>query len=195
MAWTKAAHTFRHECDIQRTPQQSLFEGGHQRNTIRSPAVSPAIPIPINNHDQTHPKNIKKRDSFSEMNDPTRYFSKERDLAKRCNRWNRTSRSNICICIYVYSFPFSIVLVYVYAHKSGSMYKSTAIFHCTFIAPNEDCRSEQNSTKQKNKSFYLIHPVNLNVVVWSLHDKYNQESITKWLVATCAIIGREVKAS
>ena len=102
MAWTKAAHTFRHECDIQRTPQKSLFEGGHQRNTIRSPAVSPAIPIPINNHDQTHPKNIKKRDSFSEMNDPTRYFSKERDLAKRCNRRNRTSRTNIGIYICIF---------------------------------------------------------------------------------------------
>ncbi len=109
------------------------------------------------------------------LNDPTRYFLKEGELAKRCNRSGRNIKYTF--------FLFSDVLIY--AHRTGNMYKihGELPLHLMKIM---DLNSEKNS-KQK-KSFHLIHPRKSFVVFAS-----NAGEKTTWLATINAAIGREVK--
>lgn len=106
------------------------------------------------------------------LNDPTRYFLKEGELAKRCNRTGRNNKYTF--------FLFSDVLIY--AHRSGEMYKihGELPLHLMKIM-------DLNSSKQK-KSFHLIHPRKSFVI-----SAYNRESKSTWLATINAAIGREVK--
>jgi len=106
------------------------------------------------------------------LNDPTRYFLKEGELAKRCNRTGRNNKYTF--------FLFSDVLIY--AHKSGESYKihGELPLHLMKIM-------DLNSAKQK-KSFHLIHPRKSFVI-----SAQSKEAKATWLATINAAIGREVK--
>ena len=106
------------------------------------------------------------------LNDPTRYFLKEGELAKRCNRTGRNMKYTF--------FLFSDVLIY--AHKSNGMYKihGELPLHLMKIM-------DLKSAKQK-RSFHLIHPRKSFVITTgSINEK------SAWLATINAAIGREVK--
>uniref|UniRef100_A0A7S3VDI2 Uncharacterized protein n=1 Tax=Chaetoceros debilis TaxID=122233 RepID=A0A7S3VDI2_9STRA len=109
------------------------------------------------------------------LNDPTRYFVKEGELFKRCNRSGRTIK-------YMF-FLFSDVLIY--AHKSGDKYKihGELPLHLMKIM---DLNSER--TSRQKKSFHLIHP-RKSFIVYAL----DVDDKTTWLATINAAIGREVK--
>ena len=112
------------------------------------------------------------------MNDPTRYFLREGELAKRCNRTGRNVKYNF--------FLFSDVLVY--AHKGGGMYKihGELPLHLMKIM---DLSNGTNEKKSKHsRSFHLIHPRKSFVV----YAKSPEEKAI-WLNTINAAIGREVK--
>jgi len=104
------------------------------------------------------------------LNDPTRYFVKEGELAKRCNRTGRKIKYTF--------FLFSDVLIY--ANKAGGMYKihGELPLHLMKIM---DLHSGQ-------RSFHLIHPRKSFVIFAS-----NTNEKATWLATINAAIGREVK--
>jgi hypothetical protein len=112
------------------------------------------------------------------LNDPTRYFLKEGELAKRCNRTGRNTKYTF--------FLFSDVLVY--ARKDGGMHKihGELPLHLMKIM---DLSNAMNEKKSKHtRSFHLIHPRKSFVVF----AKSSEEKLT-WLDTINAAIGREVK--
>lgn len=112
------------------------------------------------------------------LNDPTRYFVKEGELAKRCNRTGRNVKYSF--------FLFSDVLIY--AHKIGGMFKihGELPLHLMKIM---DLSSNMNDKKAKHaRSFHLIHPRKSFVVFAT-----TEENKLSWLETINTAIGREVK--
>mmetsp|Transcript_2723 Transcript_2723/g.4095 ORF Transcript_2723/g.4095 Transcript_2723/m.4095 type:complete len:407 (+) Transcript_2723:1-1221(+) len=111
------------------------------------------------------------------LNDPTRYFQKEGELCKRCNRTGRNIKYTF--------FLFSDVLIY--ASKAGGMHKihGELPLHLMKIM---DLSSRQDKSSKQKRSFHLIHPRKSFVVFAA-----NTEEKATWLDTINAAIGREVK--
>lgn len=112
------------------------------------------------------------------LNDPTRYFVKEGELAKKCNRTGRNVKYTF--------FLFSDVLVY--AQKNSGMFKihGELPLHLMKIMDLSNGMNMKN-TKQ-SRSLHLIHPRKSFVVFAK-----SAEEKSMWLETINTAIGREVK--
>ncbi len=111
------------------------------------------------------------------LNDPTRYFVQEGELAKRCNRTGRNVRYTF--------FLFSDVLIY--ANQNAGMFK----IHGELPLHLMKIMNLSNGNEKKSKhsrSFHVIHPRKSFVVFAS-----TSEEKATWLTTINTAISREVK--
>jgi len=112
------------------------------------------------------------------LNDPTRYFLKEGELSKRCNRTGRNVKYTF--------FLFSDVLIY--AHNAGGMFKIHGELPLHLMKIMNLSGSTNDKKSKKLRSFHLIHPRKSFVV----HAATPEEKAV-WLDTINKTIGREVK--
>lgn len=110
------------------------------------------------------------------LNDPTRYFVKDGELVKRCNRTGRSVKYTF--------FLFSDVLVY--ARKSGSMFRIHGELPLHLMKIMD--LSTGSEKKKHSRSFHLIHPRKSFVVFAKTEDEKGD-----WLKTINIAIGREVR--
>lgn len=111
------------------------------------------------------------------LNDPTRYFLREGELSKKCNRTGRNAKYTF--------FLFSDVLIY--AHLSAGTYRihGELPLHLMKIMNLGHGSSEKS---KHARSFHLIHPRKSFVVFAT-----SAEAKTVWLDTINTAINREVK--
>ena len=112
------------------------------------------------------------------LNDPTRYFVKEGELAKRCNRTGRNMKYNF--------FLFSDVLIY--THKTAGMYRIHGELPLHLMKIMNLSNGANDKKSKHSRSFHLIHPRKSFVVFAA-----SPEEKAIWLSTVNAAIGREVK--
>jgi hypothetical protein len=112
------------------------------------------------------------------LNDPTRYFIKQSDLAKKSNRSGRYNKYTF--------FLFSDLLVYAHMSSTGDFKIHEELpLHLMKIV---DVKSTGIANHQKNiRSFHIIHPRKSFVVTAA-----SPEDKSEWMQAINLAINREI---